>query len=406
MKLFPFDTRDTKPKLWGLLLLTAVAASAAAILIAADANGNAGALCLSSAVYTFFAALILLYSFREQIRYNPYSYNTIFYFGFAVYSVFVWITHAALVLRLVRSPEISLVVNTFATLTASAKNYILLTSPFLLTFSVLLCISNIALIRKEGRRPVNMLGILLSFLLTAGTVFLYLFDYSFSGSELEAMIHDLVTNLFASVYLYFECMLVGTIVAEAVAARYQPEYDKDFLIVLGCGIRKDGTPTPILRGRLDKAMEFAKKQEEATGKKVLFVTSGGQGANEVVSESESMGRYLMENGIPEERILKEDRSRNTAENMAFSREKILETGLEGKVAYATTNYHVFRSGLLARRVKMRAVGMGAGTRWYFWPNASVREFAGLLTSHKGKQAMIFGTMIAFYLVLTFLAYRV
>ena len=399
-----FDTRDRKPKLYHLLIEAAAVGAASGVMILS----GAGAVPVSILLNAFFLSLPvqLLAAFFAQLRYNPYSYNTIFYFGFAVYSVFVWITHAALVLRLVRSPEISPVVNTFATLTASAKNYILLTSPFLLTFSLLLCISNIALIRKEGRRPVNMLGILLSFLLTAGTVFLYLFDYSFSGSELEAMIHDLVTNLFASVYLYFECMLVGTIVAEAVAARYQPEYDKDFLIVLGCGIRKDGTPTPILRGRLDKAMEFAKKQEEATGKKVLFVTSGGQGANEVVSESESMGRYLMENGIPEERILKEDRSRNTAENMAFSREKILETGLEGKVAYATTNYHVFRSGLLARRVKMRAVGMGAGTRWYFWPNASVREFAGLLTSHKGKQAVIFGTMIAFYLVLTFLAYRV
>ena len=89
----------------------------------------------------------------------------------------------------------------------------------------------------------------------------------------------------------------------------------------------------------------------------------------------------------------------------FSKEKILAAGGPGKVAFSTTNYHVFRSGLCARRVKMRAVGMGAKTKWYFWPNAAVREFVGLLTEHRGKQALIFGGMIVFYVALTILAYQ-
>ena len=54
---------------------------------------------------------------------------------------------------------------------------------------------------------------------------------------------------------------------------------------------------------------------------------------------------------------------------------------------------------------MRAVGMGAKTKWYFWPNAAVREFVGLLTKHKGKQALILGALVAAYVVLTLLAYR-
>ena len=76
-----------------------------------------------------------------------------------------------------------------------------------------------------------------------------------------------------------------------------------------------------------------------------------------------------------------------------------------KIAFSTTNYHVFRSGLFARRVKMRAVGMGAKTKWYFWPNAAVREFAGLLTKHRIKQALILSGMVLIYVVLTLLAYR-
>jgi uncharacterized SAM-binding protein YcdF (DUF218 family) len=91
--------------------------------------------------------------------------------------------------------------------------------------------------------------------------------------------------------------------------------------------------------------------------------------------------------------------------MQFSKEKIREMDPDAKIAFSTTNYHVFRSGLFARRVKMRAVGMGAKTKWYFWPNAAVREFVGLLTKHRIKQALILSGMALIYVVLTLLAYR-
>ena len=93
------------------------------------------------------------------------------------------------------------------------------------------------------------------------------------------------------------------------------------------------------------------------------------------------------------------------ENIKFSREKTLAVNPGGKVSFSTTNYHVFRSGLFARRVKMRAVGMGAETKWYFWPNAAVREFVGLVTEHRLKQGIILVSLIVFYLVLTVLSYQ-
>ena len=79
---------------------------------------------------------------------------------------------------------------------------------------------------------------------------------------------------------------------------------------------------------------------------------------------------------------------------------------EGKIAFSTTNYHVFRSGLYARRVKMKAQGMGAKTKWYFWPNASVREFVGLLTDHRLKQGLIFTSLTLSYILLTLWAYAI
>ena len=349
---------------------------------------------------------MLLWAFREQLRYHPYSYNTIFYIGFALFVFSILITNVNLALKMIRYPELKVQeAVVLHVLLDSAKQYMFFTSPFLLVFSAALCISNIALIRHEGRRVVNILGIILSFLLVGGLLFLFKFDYYASGSQLEVMIHDLFANLFAAVYLYFECMLIGTIIAGAIAARSEPEPDRDFLIILGCGIRNDGSPTTLLRGRIDRAIAFDQKQREATGKELRFITSGGQGPDEIISESVSMKRYLIEQGIAPDRIIEEDRSTDTFENMRFSKEKILEIDPNAKIAFSTTNYHVFRSGLFARRVKMRAIGMGAKTKWYFWPNAAVREFVSLLTNHRGKQAVIFGVMIAFYLIMTLIEYR-
>ena len=400
-----FDTLNKKPKLWNIAALTGGLALVLAFFLLRGAERFAAAISLSLGLYLLIVLVLLIRAFLGQLRYNPYSYNTIFYMGIALFLLAVLILQIRLTVLLIRQPEVYSALGILHLLLGSAKNYMLLTAPFLLVFSIALCISNISLIRHEGFRTVNVLGILLSFLLVGGEVFLFLFDYAVSGSQREVMIHELIANLFAAVYLYFECMLLGVMIADAIVVRYEPDPDKDFIIILGCGIRKDGTPSPLLRGRVDRALAFAEKQQALTGKAPIFVPSGGQGPDEPISESAAMKRYLLEQGVPEERILEEDRSTDTFENMKFSREKLRAVDPDGKVAFSTTNYHVFRGGLYARRVKMRAVGMGARTKWYFWPNAAVREFVGLLTEHKLKQGLIFGSMTVFYVVLTLLAYR-
>ena len=93
------------------------------------------------------------------------------------------------------------------------------------------------------------------------------------------------------------------------------------------------------------ALDFYRKQKETTGKELTFVTSGGQGPREVTTESSAMKRYLIEQGIPETQIIEEDRSTSTYENMMFSKEKIYAIDPEAKIAFSTSNYHVFRSGI-------------------------------------------------------------
>ena len=398
-----FDTRNKKPHVWSIAVLVVIAAVLIAVLTITGADEHAIAISVVLDLFFLTAIMILVRAFSGQIQYNPYSYNTIYYAGFSLFLLSVLITHMILTVQMAQDPgwHTGQRLSQISTLlTTSAKTYMLLSFPFIAVVSAALCVSNLALIRHEGKRFVNLLGIILSFLLVGGELVLLLFDRSASGSEQSVKIHEIFVNVFAAGYLYFECMLIGIMIAHAITSRHEPEPDKDFLIILGCAIRRDGTPSPLLKDRLDRAIAFRNKQLADTGKELVFVTSGGRGPDEVISESAAMKRYLLENGIPERSILEEDRSTNTFENMKFSREKIEEQTAAAKIAFSTTNYHVFRSGLFARRVKMRAVGMGAKAKWYFWPNALVREFVGLLTEHRGKQAAVITGLIAAYVLLT------
>jgi uncharacterized SAM-binding protein YcdF (DUF218 family) len=129
---------------------------------------------------------------------------------------------------------------------------------------------------------------------------------------------------------------------------------------------------------VDRAIEFAEAQGAATGKAAVLVPSGGQGSDEPVSEAEAMAGYLRSRGVAEERILVENRSRTTKENLDFSRGLITGTEKGRKTAFSTSSYHVCRGGILAEEMGWNIDGMGSRTKWYFWPNAFLREFIGLL----------------------------
>lgn len=404
-----FDTRDKKPKLYFLIPIT-VAALIVFMIAHNSPEKNSVFLCVLVIAYLSAAVSSLIWAFFAQLRYNPYSYNTIYYVGFALFIFSVLVTHCCFLYKLFRFPDAYSANEIPVMLLNSAKKYMYLSAPFALFFSAALFVSNISLLIHERKRFVNVLGILLAIILVVGEVLLFLFDESSGTNKGDIIRHSLIVNIYAAVYLYFECMIIGTIIANAIVVRYKVDHNRDYLIVLGCGLRKDGTPTPLLQSRIDRAIAFYKEQKSDTGKELVFITSGGKGDTEANSESFAMTRRLIERGIPEEIIIREDDSRDTVQNMLFSKAKIAERSENGvysndqKVAYATSNYHVFRSGICARRAKMRAIGIGAKTKWYFWPNAAVREFVGLLVEHRLKQAVILGCILAAYVLLTIAVY--
>lgn len=153
----------------------------------------------------------------------------------------------------------------------------------------------------------------------------------------------------------------------------------DYIIVHGAGLM--GTElTPLLAGRVDKALEVWRHQ----GQQGKLIVSGGQGADEVISEAEAMKRYLVDrHGVAEDAIIKEDRSTTTMENLSFS--KAIMDKLSGeknyRAAVVTSDYHVFRCAEYAHKLKINADGVGSHTRGWYWPAAFTREFIAITKAH-------------------------
>jgi len=146
-------------------------------------------------------------------------------------------------------------------------------------------------------------------------------------------------------------------------------FDEDCVIILGCGIRGD-VVLPTLQARLDKAMEYIKRNPEA-----IIIVSGGQGSKEDITEAEAMMRFLLTRGISQERIIKEEASRNTIQNLRNSKDILdrLFFGREYTSAVITSDYHAYRVGMVASDVGIDARSFNANVEWYLRPSAYSRE---------------------------------
>lgn len=280
-----------------------------------------------------------------------------------------------------------------------ATSFSLITLPLALIISLYVTISNVRLMINEGRNWRNMLGFLLGVMLCVTTLVpeyinLYLLRSGHTGFFNQSSVWTYVMMFFESIIslgvTYLECLLAATIIIGIKAARHVPSFDQDYIMILGCQIRDDGTLTPLLQGRADRALEFAAMQKEKTGKEVIFVPSGGKGSDEIISEGDAIANYLLQKGIPESRVIRETRSANTEENFRFSSELIRHhSGTDNvKIAYSTTNFHVFRAGLIAYEEGIKAEGIGSATRSYFWINAFIREFVAIVFNHRKTHLLL------------------
>ncbi len=427
-------------------------------------------LCLT--LYFLSVSVVLFFASRREQKRVFFSYRAIRLLGLAIFFFAVSFFRGEYLLAFLKGRNAGTVWTLLLGIASSAQTFVRWTSYVLAVFAVITALSNVVLMRHEGIRFANMLGIAVAAVIVGGAFI----GISLSYSRLTFPMRNVLCNVYAGLFVYFECLLAATVVRAAEAGRHEPAYDKDYIIILGCRIRPDGTLYPLIRGRVDRAIEFAHMQAAVTGKRAVLVPSGGQGNDEPTSEAEAMAAYLRQCGVAEDELLIEKHSQTTKENLNFSRNLIssiqvtrdpvpsasgsvpsppekhssdlsfdcghsdpmclnmtdTESGIiaekdetrygshdgssdasdtapetvensamtDPKVAFSTSSYHVCRGGILAEEMGWNIDGMGSRTKWYFWPNAFLREFIGLLAESWIQQLVAAGVIAALSALLT------
>ncbi len=338
-------------------------------------------------LYLAIALYGLITSFQKNVRDNLYQYRNVRHLGLIIYLLSFLLGQA---LSILTDRGLMDLINSVLSSVITLSSILL---PIAFVMFIFVTISNIQLIRNEGRNWRNMLGCILGMVLCVSTLFPWVLEEFLQNADLTIInVHDMnkfdmyifrmVEVTVLVVVAYMECVLLATIILSVKAARRIPAFDKDYILILGCQINKDGTLTKLLQGRTDRAVEFSRMQKQSTGKELVFVPSGGKGNDEVIAEAEAIRNYLVSTGIPEKNILVENKSANTFENLRNSARMIREQsdGKKVNIAFSTTNYHVFRAGIFATEQGIRTEGIGAKTKSYFWINAFIREFVATLYS--------------------------
>ncbi|WP_316527628.1 YdcF family protein [Kitasatospora brasiliensis] len=235
--------------------------------------------------------------------------------------------------------------------------------------------NGLTMIRKEGRRPANLLS-LLAGLGILGVIGLLIAAMLVHSRQLIALAGTAVLVV-GYISFLFTCFVGYAF----LYSRHRPRRNVDFVVVLGSGLIGGERVPPLLASRLNRGREVYEKQA-ARGNPPVLITSGGQGPDEKLPESHAMADYLIERGFPEEHIEREDRSRTTEENLLFSK-AIMEQAKPGyRCVVVTNNFHAFRAALLARQTGVNGHVFGSPTARYYWPSATIREFAAIFLSHK------------------------
>lgn len=165
------------------------------------------------------------------------------------------------------------------------------------------------------------------------------------------------------IFISMECLIISKMKVKA-------SDDVDYVIVLGAQVRGERV-TKSLAKRLDAAYDYLLEHEDAK-----VICTGGQGRGENISEAFAEKRYLMDKGIEENRIIMEDKSTSTYENLKFSMDVI--GNKDAEIAIVTNNFHVYRATMLGKHIGFTNVqGIAASSDNRLLLNYMVRESLAL-----------------------------
>jgi uncharacterized SAM-binding protein YcdF (DUF218 family) len=177
-----------------------------------------------------------------------------------------------------------------------------------------------------------------------------------------------------SLKLFFVCLIVSFVIFQSLILYKMhdtPKAGADYVIVLGCQVVGEYASLPLL-SRGYTAIRYLRRNPETK-----VIVTGGQGPRENITEAEALRRLLLENEIDTERIFLEDQSKSTMENLIFSNE--LYNLLDKNIVIVTSDYHIFRSINMAKKLKYTNVsGLPARSQRTVLPAYLLREYVTIL----------------------------
>lgn len=172
------------------------------------------------------------------------------------------------------------------------------------------------------------------------------------------------------VLLILTVALFETLLMVKAACNRPPE--NTTAIVLGCSV-KGTKPSRILGERLEAAYAYLTENEKA-----VAILSGGKGEDEDISEAQCMYEYLTAKGIDGKRLLIEDASTTTKENLLYSKKILKEQGLGDRITIVTSEFHEYRANDMAEKLGLESYSTPAHTFFVYLPTYYVRELYGIL----------------------------
>ena len=272
--------------------------------------------------------------------------------------------------------------------------------PFLLFLSGIFLIYNgVILLKREGRSKANYLSMLLGIVIL---VFFALISFRL-GSQNELFYTNHFLNiLFVFIfysYFIFGFAFMGFMLYSILYLFIPKKKHYDFIIIHGAGLLGGEKVTPLLKRRIDKAVEAYHKSKNP---RIKIIASGGQGGDEKISEAQAICNYLLEEtDVPREAILLEEDSTTTYENLLFSKEMGERLVTSPRFLFVTSDYHVFRTSTYARRIGMKGDGLGCRTAAYYIPSAFIREYIALCV----KMRWLFITLYVLLILALIFSYR-
>ncbi|MFF0424132.1 YdcF family protein [Streptomyces sp. NPDC004520] len=240
----------------------------------------------------------------------------------------------------------------------------------------LLCANGVKMVRKEGRRPANLLALL------AGLGMFGVMALTATAAATRSWTLGVIAGTTLLVLGYVSFLFLCFVGYAFLYGRMRIRRDADYVVVLGSGLIGGRRVPPLLASRLDRGRQVYETLAARGGDAPVLITSGGQGPDEELPESHAMADYLIDGGFPAGAVVREDRSRTTEENMLLSKELMERDRPGSSCVIVTNNFHAFRAALMARRAGIDGQVVGSPTAAYFWPSATIREFVAVFLQYK------------------------